>query len=252
MKKILITVMLFLVYHSLFAEQIKTIRFATEATYPPFEFIDESGQIKGFDIDIAKTLCKKMNAQCTFSNQSFISLIPSLKIGKFDALISALGITTERQKQVAFTNAYYEPSGSFVTANSKHYTMLDIIGKVVGVQQSTTLETYLKSKYGNKVTTKNYASIQDAFLDLISGRVDMVFADTPIAQTWFKQNDNGKQFAIIDKPIVDPAYFGTGFGIAVRKDETDLLSAFNKALADIKAEGTYASIAKKYFGDRNI
>lgn len=234
--------------HSLFADQLKTIRFATEATYPPFEFIDESGQIKGFDIDIANALCKKMNVQCTFSNQSFSSLIPSLKIGKFDALISALGITAERETQVEFTHAYYEPSGSFIAAIPKHYAFSDILGKVVGVQQSSTFEIYLKGKYGSKVTTKTYASMQDAFLDLISGRVDMVFADTPIAQTWVKQNDNGKQFAIIEKPIINPSYFGKGYGIAVRKEDTALLKAFNKALADIKADGTYHKISQHYFG----
>jgi arginine transport system substrate-binding protein len=230
-----------------FAEQIKTIRFATEATYPPFEFIDASGKIKGFDIDIANALCKKLNAQCTFSHQSFNSLIPSLNIGKFDALISALGITAERQKQVAFTHPYYEPSGSFIAAKSKNYALSDIPSKIVGVQQSSTFETYIRDKYAGKVTMKTYASIQDAFLDLVSGRLDIVLADTPIALAWFKQDKNGINYSIIDKPIVDPTYFGAGYGIAVRKDEQALLNALNKALAEIKADGTYATIAKTYF-----
>ena len=73
---------------SIFAEPIKNIRFATEASYPPFEYIDQSGQIKGFDIDLARALCEQLKAQCTFTNQSFNSLIPSLKLGKFDAIIA--------------------------------------------------------------------------------------------------------------------------------------------------------------------
>ncbi len=241
-----ITTLLFLICHTVFADQIK-IRFATEATYPPFEYINEAGQIQGFDIDIANALCKKIHAQCTFSNQSFSSLIPSLKIGKFDALISALGITAERQKQVSFTHAYYEPTGSFVAARSKHYGIADVIGKTVGVQTSSTFETYVKDKYGSKVTMKSYASIQDAFLDLVSGRVDLVLADTPIAEAWLKQKNNSTTYGIVDKPIVDPAYFGSGYGIAVRKEDTDLLNVLNKALDEIKADGTYAKMAKHYF-----
>jgi len=246
---ILIATCFLMVCQTTFAIPEKTIRFATEATYPPFEFITEAGQIQGFDIDIANAICKKMQAQCVFSNQAFSSLIPSLKMGKFDALISALGITAERQKQVAFTDAYYQPSASFVAATSKHYKISDIAGKTIATQQGSTFETYLKEKYGSKVTMKTYASIQDAFLDLTSGRVDAVIADTPIAYDWLKQQDHSKNYHIVGEPIIDPIYFGSGYGIAVRKDDTELLNAFNKALADIKADGTYSKIEKHYFGN---
>lgn len=231
------------------AEQIKTVRFAMEATYPPFEFVNSSGQIQGFDVDIAKALCNKLKATCTFSNQAFNSLIPSLKLGKFDAIISALGVTKERQKQVAFTESYYEPTSSFVAPTAKKYVLADIVGKVVGVQVSSTMEAYLKDQYGHKIKLKTYASIQDAFLDLVSGRVDIVLADTPIAKDWLKQSEHSKSYNIIDKPIVDSAYFGSGFGIAVRKDDKVLLDALNQALADIKKDGTYATISKHYFGE---
>jgi arginine transport system substrate-binding protein len=227
------------------AQEIKTIRFATEATYPPFEYIDASGTIKGFDVDIASALCKEMKVQCVFANQPFNSLIPSLKIGKFDALISALGITAERQKQVAFTNPYYQPSGSFVAPSAKHYLLANLPGKTIGVQQSSTFEKYLESQYGKRISMKTYASIQDAFLDLISGRVDVVLADTPIAQDWLKNN---AQYSIVEKPIINHEYFGAGYGIAVNKDASQLLNALNTALAKIKNNGTYASITQKYFG----
>lgn len=233
--------------HVLNAAPIKTIRFATEATYPPFEFVDETGQIRGFDIDVANAICKQMKAQCTFYNQSFNSLIPSLKMGKFDALISAIGVTAERLKQVAFTQSYYQPSGSFVAATSKHYTLADMPGKTIGVQQGSTFEKYLQDYYHSKITVKTYASIQDAFLDLISGRVEVVIADTPIAQAWLKQN-NSMEYSIVEKPITDEKYFGTGYGIAVNLKNTELLNALNTALAEIKANGTYAKITKQYFG----
>lgn len=247
MKKIIAAIMsTMLMLNVLHAAEIKTIRFAAEATYPPFEFIDESGKMKGFDIDIANALCQAIKAECTFSNQSFNSLIPSLKIGKFDAVISALGITKEREKQVAFTQSYYEPSGSFVALTAKHYALKDMEGKTIGAQQSSTFEKYLQDKYGDKVKIKSYASIQDAFLDLISARVEVVLADTPIAQVWLKQNS--AKYSIVEKPILDREYFGTGYGIAVKQDNVDLLKALNAALAAIKANGTYDKITKEYFG----
>lgn len=247
MKKILILLML-LIGLPAFSAPIKTIHFATEATYPPFEYIDGSGQIKGFDIDIAKALCQQIKAECTFTHQAFSSLIPSLKIGKFDALISALGITAERRKQVFFTEPYYEPSASFVAALKKHYQLADIMGKTVGVQQSSTFESYLREKYNHHITIKSYVSIQDAFLDLISERVDIVIADTPIAQAWLNEKNNKEQYSIISKPIIDAQYFGLGYGIAVRQDNRELLNTLNQALTEIKKNGQYKKITDQYFG----
>lgn len=247
MKKIFFLVATLFSTLSAIAAPTKTIRFATEATYPPFEYIDNSGQIKGFDIDIANALCQQMKVQCTFSNQGFNSLIPSLKIGKFDALISALGITPEREKQVAFTDSYYQPSASFVAALQKKYKLSDLPGKTIGVQQSSTFEKYLREKYGNQITIKSYASVQDAFLDLSSERVDLVIADTPIADAWLKEKSNNKQYGMVEKSIFDVHYFGSGYGIAVRKDDVELLKALNQALSQIKINGQYKKIADYYF-----
>ncbi|OGT35371.1 MAG: hypothetical protein A3F11_01885 [Gammaproteobacteria bacterium RIFCSPHIGHO2_12_FULL_37_14] len=248
MKRLLIflTLLFSTILHS---APIKTIRFATEATYPPFEYIDESGQMKGFDIDLANALCQQIQATCTFTNQAFNSLITSLNLGKFDAIISAMGITPERLKQVNFTTAYYVPKACFVTALDKHYTVADLLGKKIGVQQGATMERYVNEKYGDKVTIKTYASIQEGFLDLTSGRVDFILTDLPIAQAWLKKNNYDKQYEVMGKPIVDSVYFGAGYGIAIRQDNIELLNALNKALITIKTNGTYDKITKKYFGD---
>lgn len=248
MLKKLILIVSFFMLQSLYAFPIKTIRFATEATYPPFEYIDSTGTIKGFDIDIANALCVQLRAQCSFTNQSFASLIPSLQLRKFDALISSIGITAERQREVAFTQPYYQPSAAFVAALIKNYALSDMIGGVtIGVQQGSTFETYLRDNYRETVTIKTYASIQEAFLDLVSGRVDAVLADTPIVKAWLQENDNRKKYGIIDKPIQDAKYFGAGYGIAVNKKDIGLLNVLNTAIDQIKKNGTYDKIVKKYF-----
>lgn len=247
MKKFLCLLLTSIFCANIFAADIKNIRFATEATYPPFEFVDESGQIQGFDIDLAKALCQQMKAQCTFTNQSFNSLIPSLKLGKFDAIIATLSMTPERMKQVSFTNSYYEPSVSFVAPVNKHYVLANVPGKIVGAQLGSTMEKYLQEKYAGKITIKTYASIQEAFLDLVSGRVDLVLADTAVAHAWLIDN-NDKQFGVVETPIVDHQYLGSGYGIAVDHKNSDLLNALNAALADIKKNGMYEKLVHKYFG----
>jgi len=255
MKKILTTLtlllggMLFLVTTHTFATPITKISFATEATYPPFEYVTRDGEIVGFDIDIAKAICKKLNAQCKFSNQPFDSLIPSLKLGKFDALIAALAITDQRKKHVAFSNPYYQNSGSFLTHKNSTMTLTPegISGKTVGVQSGTTFSDYLKAKYGKRVKIQYYASEESAFLDLASNRIDAVLGDTPIILQWLQKHGKDN-YKIVGKPIVDKKYLGEGYGIAVKKNNTALLNAINKALAAIKSDGTYNKIESKHFG----
>lgn len=242
MKKVWLILMLCSSFAS--AEPLK---WATEATYPPFEMIDENGEVTGFDVDIAKALCTQIKAECTFSNQAFDSLIPSLQIGKFDAIIAAIGVTEERAQQVAFTDSYYEPSAVFVASSDKHYQLKDVAGKAIGVQTGSTFQSYLKNKYADQILMKSYASIQDAFLDLAAGRIDMVIADTPIAAAWLKASDNAESYSIVEKPVVDPTYFGTGYGIAVSKSNPALLRQLNAALQVIKKNGTYQAILKRYF-----
>lgn len=224
------------------------IRFAMEATYAPFEYMNEQGEIEGFDIDIAKALCQRIPAECTFSNQPFSSLIPALKVGKFDALISAVSITDERAKQVDFSHSYYSETASYVgpVEHTFNLTPEGLKGMVIGTQAGTSMEQYLRSTYKGNISVKTYASIIEAFLDLKAGRLDLVLADSPIAQSWLDQK-SAAGYQIIGKPVDDPTFFGQGFAIAVRKGNFSLLTQINKALASIKSDGTYQKITSKYF-----
>ncbi len=247
MKKIL-ALFLFLTSISGFSAIPSTIRFATEATYPPFEYINAQGEIKGFDIDLAKALCQQLQVQCTFSNQPWESLIPSLKLGKFDALISTFNITEARKTQVDFTDPYYLTTGSWVAPKNSQIAISveGLKGKTIGVQAATTFEQYVAAKYGSSVKIKTYANSQDALLDLDSGRVDILFADTPIIAYWLAKNQNQEKYRVIST-VDDPQFFGAGLGIVVSKGNPELAQAFNQALAQIKANGQYAKIVHHYF-----
>lgn len=251
MKKTIINLfcIITLVFSATVRAKITTIKFATEATYPPFEHVTADGKIKGFDIAVMHALCKTIGASCTISNQPFDSLIPSLQLGKFDAIIGALAITEVRAKQVAFTNPYYQDSVSFVKAKSTKLviSLADLKGKAIGVQGGTTFEHYLEDTYGDIVNIKLYASNEQALLDLESGRLDAFLGDTPFVMQWLKKG-NAKNYAIVGKPITDQKYFGKGDGIAVKKDNKELLTALNKALAKIKANGVLPKLVKQYLG----
>lgn len=248
MKKLLFTLAL-LLFSTAGMSLPKVIHFATEATYPPFEYVDASGQIKGFDIDVAKEVCKRSGVQCTFSNQPWDSLIPGLKLGKFDALISAMAITDVRKKQVDFTNPYLESTAIFIAPKNSHLTLdpSSLKNKTIGVQGGTTFAQYLKAHYGNQVKIKEYTGIQDVLLDLHSGRVDGVIGDTPVLLQWLNVKDN-QGFAQVGNVIQSPEFFGSGYGIAVQKDNTELLTAFNNALTQMKQEGMLKKESEQFFG----
>ncbi|RTF72515.1 arginine ABC transporter substrate-binding protein [Serratia marcescens] len=241
MKKLIIAAVLAGI--SVSASAAETIRFATEASYPPFEFIDAGNKIQGFDVDLANALCKEMQAECTFTNQAFDSLIPSLKFKRFDAVMAGMDITPEREKQVLFTKPYYDNSALFIAQKGKIADVAALKGKKVGVQNGTTHQKYMQDKHP-EINTVSYDSYQNAILELKNGRIDGVFGDTAVVNEWLKTNP---QLAPVGEHITDAQYFGTGLGIAVRPDNQALLAKLNAALDAIKADGTYKAINDKWF-----
>ena len=240
MKKIFLILSLFL-SSTAFASQ--TIKFATEASYPPFEYTNQKGEIIGFDIDIAKALCSQIKAKCTFTNQSFDSLIPAIKFNRYDAAISAMDITAERSKQVSFSDPYYDNAAEFIAINPKDKSINDLKGKRVGVQNGTTHQKYINENLKDIITVP-YDSYQNALIDLKNGRVEAVFGDTAVLNEWLKKDN---KLHIVGDKVTDKNYFGNGLGIAVNKSNTKLLNQLNKALATIKSNGKYQKIYDKYF-----
>ena len=227
------------------AAQARLIKFATEATYPPFVYMDNHGEIRGFDIEIAKAICESLKFECTFTNQPWDSLIPSLQFGKFDALIGAISITPERQEKVLFTDAYYENKADYVIPINQPSLAIKK-GTIIGVQAGTTLADYLMETYGDNIKINRYASAEQAFLDLIATRLDAVFGDQPVVTHWVK-NAGKDQFKLANNVVYSPRYLGKGFGIALRKDEPDLVENFNSALNQLKKDGTYQHLYQHYF-----
>jgi polar amino acid transport system substrate-binding protein len=224
------------------------IRIGTEGAYPPFNFKDASGELKGFDIDIAKALCAEMKAECTFVAQDWDGIIPALLAKKYDAIVASMSITEERKKKVAFTDKYYSTPAKFIVDKKSGISDVSVAamkGKTIGAQGSTIHSNFLEDLYKGS-TIKLYKTQDEANADLASGRLDAVLADSAVLLEWLKKKE-GSCCTFTGPGFNDPKYFGVGAGIAVRKGEGELVAAFNKAIAAILKNGTYKKINDKYF-----
>jgi polar amino acid transport system substrate-binding protein len=231
------------------AKEWTTVRIAMDATYPPFESLDASGQIVGFSKDIADALCERMKVTCEFSNQAWEGIIPGLLANKYDAILSSMSITEERKQQIDFTNKYYNtPPAIAVPKDSalKGVTPEDLSGITIGAQTSTTHANYAQEKFPN-AELKIYPSPDEYKLDLQNGRLDAAIDDVVVLDEWIK-SEAGACCRILGVLATDPVINGEGAGVGIRKEDTDLKELFNKALADIIADGTYKKINDKYFG----
>ena len=236
MKKTLLTAILL---GASVAASAQELTFAMEPSYPPFETTNEKGEIIGFDVDVANAICKEIQATCKFKGEAFDALIPNLKAKRFDASISAIDITDARAKQVLFSDAYYDSTASYVTLKGK--ATLES-AKNVGVQNGTTFQQYTVAET-KQYTTKAYASLQSAILDLKSGRIDMIFGDTAVLADMISKEP---EMQFVGEKVANKKYFGNGLGIAMHKSNKELAEQLNKSLAAIKANGEYQKIYDKW------
>jgi len=225
----------------------ETVRIGTEGAYPPFNWVEPNGDLKGFDIDIAKALMEKMGTEGTFEIQDWDGLIPALLAKKFDCIVASMSINEERKKKVDFTVKYYQTPAMFVAAKGSNYSFTadGLSGKIIGVQGATIHEHFLQDNFKG-VEVKPYKTLDEACADMVTGRLDLVLGDS-VAFVPFLKSDEGKAYELTGPAYTDPKYFGEGIGIAVRKGDTKLREALNKAIKAIRADGTYQKINTKYF-----
>jgi polar amino acid transport system substrate-binding protein len=227
----------------------KVVRIGSEGAYPPFNFIDQSGKLAGFDIDIGMALCEKMQVKCEWVAQDWDGIIPALIAGKYDVIIASMFITDERKKVVSFTDPYYAAAMTHVVAKDSgitEFTDEGLSGKTIGAQSSTLQAEYIQKMYPS-ADIRLYKTQDEANLDMANGRLDVMVGDLLPLLEWIEKTDDGKCCMLAGDPIDDPAVVGPGVGMAVRQEDNDLRENLNKALAEILADGTYKKINDKYF-----
>jgi len=231
-----------------FSVHAEKIRMGTEGAYAPFNSVDKNGQLIGFDVEIGNALCEAMQVECEWVTADWDGIIPALMAKKFDTIIASMSITAERKKKIDFSGKYYTSPVKFARPKGSKFeiTAEGLKGKIIGVQGGTVTENFVKGTFGGVAEVKAYGAQDEANLDFVSGRVDLIAADSFVLYDFLATKD-GAFAEAVGADFDDPKYAGEGIGIGVRKGETALVDKLNKAIAQIRADGTYKKINAKYF-----
>ena len=224
------------------------LRVGVEGAYPPFSWKEADGALKGFDIDFANEVCKRLNRECVLVEQEWDGMIPALLAKKFDTIIASMSITEERKKKVDFTVKYYNTPAKLVAKKNPDFagTAKGLNGKRLGVQRATTHQCSAEKLYPGAELVL-YGTQEEVWQDLASGRLDAQLSDSLQAYEGFLALDAGKGFDFLGGALDDVECQGVGAGFAVRKEDSALRDALSKTIQDIRADGTYKVMNDKYF-----
>ena len=214
------------------------LRMGTNATFPPYEYVDENNNVAGIDADIAAAIADKLGMELEITDMAFDSLIPALQSDTIDIVLAGMTVDPERAESVNFTESYATgvqviivPEGSDIASPD------DLEGKNIGVQTGTTGDLYCTDSYGQEFV-KQFDNGPLAVAALLNGQVDSVVIDNEPAKNYVAANEGLK--------ILDTAYANEDYAAAIAKDNTELFDKVNAAIKELKEDGTIASIIEKY------
>ena len=245
------------------------IRIGTEGAYPPWNSKDASGKLIGFEVELAWALCRYIGQQCVIVEQDWDGMIPALQMRKFDAIMAGMSITDERKKVITFSQGYADEVASLAVMKGSDLEGMDtpegvnltlggsgvnkalktitgaLAGKTVCTQTGTIHQNFLESGDVGKVNVRTYKTQDDVNLDLASGRCDVALA---AAVAFTDYAEKSKKPVVLVGPTFSGGAFGNGVGVGIRKDDAELLKAFNSAINKARKNGDISRIATKWFG----
>ena len=214
------------------------LRMGTNATFPPYEYVDENNEVAGIDADIAAAIADKLGMELEITDMAFDSLIPALQSDTIDIVLAGMTVDPERAESVNFTDSYATgvqviivPEGSDIASPD------DLEGKNIGVQTGTTGDLYCTDDYGQEFV-KQFDNGPLAVAALLNGQVDCVVIDNEPAKNYVAANEGLK--------ILDTAFANEDYAAALAKEDTELYEQVNAAIQELKEDGTIASIIEKY------
>lgn len=222
------------------------LRMGTNATFPPYEYMDENNEVAGIDAEIAAAIADKLGMELDITDMAFESLIPALQAGTIDIVLAGMTVDPERAEQVNFTDTYAtgvqvvivpENSDIAPVENEEGAMEVDLTGKTIGVQTGTTGDLYCTDDYGQEFV-KQFDNGPLAVAALMNGQVDCVVIDNEPAKNYVAANEG--------LTILDTAFANEDYAAAIAKDNTELFEQVNTAIQELKADGTIQTIIEKY------
>ena len=242
MKKILLaTAALAMTATMAFADgHAKTIRMGTEGAYPPYNFLNDAGEVDGFEREVGDELCKRAELTCEWVTNDWDSIIPNLTSGNYDTIIAGMSITDEREEVIDFTQNYIPPATSAYVAKSAD---ADVAGGVIAAQTSTLQSGYIAE---SGATLPEFATYDETVAAVMSGEADAVFADKDALAPSVEASGGELMFTGEEVPL------GGGVGLGLRESDTELKAKFDAAIQSMKDDGTLNIAIKKWFGDEAL
>lgn len=216
----------------------QAIRLGTEGAYPPFNFVNDAGEIDGFERELGDTICAKAGLDCTWVKNDWDSIIPNLVSGNYDVIIAGMSITPERDEVIDFTSEYYPPDPSaYVTLDGQD---VDVSGGVIAAQVNTIQAAHVAA---SGATLVEFATPDETIGAVRNGEADAVLADkgflTPIV------SESGGELVFLG----DDVMIGGGVGMGVRESDGELKAKLDTAIAALKEDGTINTLIEKWFED---
>ncbi len=219
--------------------------------YPPIGFRDENGDLTGFDVELATAACEHMGVKASFRPVEWDGVLLNLKNGDIDCIWNGMGITPEREAEIAFSRVYMEVDNILIIRNDSDIaSKADLAGKIVATQLGSTADVAITSDpiYDELKELRKFGSYAEAFLDLQAGRVDAVVSDNVNGLYLMKQESLQDSLKVLEETDLIPEYWGVG----LRKEDVALKNKIDEVLNEMKADGTSDAISQKWFNDTLI
>ncbi|AZV78791.1 amino acid ABC transporter [Parasedimentitalea marina] len=209
-----------------------TVRLGTEGAYPPYNFINDAGEVDGFERELGDELCKRAELTCEWVTNDWDSIIPNLVSGNYDAIIAGMSITAEREEVVDFTQGYTPPSPSAYAALSAD---VDLTGGIIAAQTATIQSNHVVD---SGATLVEYPTPDETIAAVKAGEADAVIADKDYLEPVVEESD----LMFVGEDVA----LGGGIGMAFRESDSELRGKFDAAISSMKEDGTLNTLISKW------